>query len=193
LVSDPAREDDPTTPNPGRGTILVALLIDAEDLDLQFRDILAGQSDITVVNSDGDPDVIFADRPVSIPGASLILVHDRRSGQATLQTSEVKAVVDRAVDSGTVSAIVRLVAAGYSVMPVRSVRDSGANDNPLTERERQVLELLAGGSSNKAIARALGVMPSTAKFHVASILDKLGAESRIDAIAIAIRRGLIFL
>jgi two-component system nitrate/nitrite response regulator NarL len=59
----------------------------------------------------------------------------------------------------------------------------------LTPREREVLALLAGGTSNKGIARRLQVSPNTVKFHVAAILDKLDAASRMEAVAAAMRRG----
>jgi DNA-binding NarL/FixJ family response regulator len=64
---------------------------------------------------------------------------------------------------------------------------------PLTRREQQVLELLALGLSNKAVAERLGVSEHTAKFHVNSILGKLGAENRTEAIVQAARLGLIVL
>lgn len=64
---------------------------------------------------------------------------------------------------------------------------------PLTPREIEVLELLAEGLSNKAIATELGVSDQTVKFHVASISGKLGAANRTDAVRLAVRRGLIAL
>jgi DNA-binding NarL/FixJ family response regulator len=63
----------------------------------------------------------------------------------------------------------------------------------LTPRELQVLQLLAEGASNKAIARRLGVTPHTAKFHVASIVTKLDATGRTDAVARAMRLGLLMI
>jgi len=63
----------------------------------------------------------------------------------------------------------------------------------LTPRELEALELLAEGLSNRAIAQRLGVTERTAKFHVESILGKLGAESRSEAIVLAARRGLVTL
>jgi len=63
----------------------------------------------------------------------------------------------------------------------------------LTERERQVLALLAEGKSNKAIARSLAISLHTTKFHVASLLTKLGATGRTDAVAQAIRIGALML
>jgi two-component system nitrate/nitrite response regulator NarL len=70
---------------------------------------------------------------------------------------------------------------------------SALDAEPLTAREREVLALLAEGLSNKAIARRLGVAERTAKFHVESILGKLGAETRSEAIVIAARSGFIAL
>ena len=61
----------------------------------------------------------------------------------------------------------------------------------LTPRELEVLALLAEGASNKLIARRLGISVHTAKFHVASIMAKLGAGSRTEAVTIGMRRGLV--
>jgi len=66
-----------------------------------------------------------------------------------------------------------------------------ATDIELTPRELDVLSLLAEGASNKTIARQLGISVHTAKFHVGSILDKLDATGRTDAVAHAARRGVI--
>lgn len=72
-----------------------------------------------------------------------------------------------------------------------------AEDSPplesLTDRETQVLELLAEGLSNKAIAGRLGISDQTIKFHVASIAGKLGAHNRTETVRLAVRRGLIVL
>jgi DNA-binding CsgD family transcriptional regulator len=63
----------------------------------------------------------------------------------------------------------------------------------LTPRELEVLALLAEGASNKLIARRLGISTHTAKFHVASLIEKLDAVSRTDAVAHAARLGVIHL
>jgi two-component system, NarL family, nitrate/nitrite response regulator NarL len=63
--------------------------------------------------------------------------------------------------------------------------------DPLTNRELQVLRMVADGLLNKEIAGKLGISDHTAKFHVAQILAKLGAASRTEAVTIAIRRGLV--
>jgi DNA-binding CsgD family transcriptional regulator len=61
----------------------------------------------------------------------------------------------------------------------------------LSAREQQVAELLVEGASNKLIARRLGISVHTAKFHVAAVLEKLGARNRADAVAIVMREGLV--
>jgi DNA-binding CsgD family transcriptional regulator len=63
----------------------------------------------------------------------------------------------------------------------------------LTPREHDVLDLLVDGTSNKEIARRLGITGSTVKFHVRSIADKLGADGRAEAVAHALRRGIVHL
>jgi len=97
-----------------------------------------------------------------------------------------------------IEASIRAVAVGLVVLhpdaldqpaPVRSNVDGGV----LTPREIEVLGMLAGGLPNKAIARKLGVSAHTVKFHVGSIMTKLHASSRTEAVTDGIRRGLIFL
>ena len=78
----------------------------------------------------------------------------------------------------------------------RSSPDRAVTSEPpesLTARELEVLQMLASGSGNKEIAARLKISEHTAKFHVASILGKLGASSRTEAVAIGLRRGLILL
>jgi DNA-binding CsgD family transcriptional regulator len=66
-------------------------------------------------------------------------------------------------------------------------------DIALSARELEVLALLAEGASNKLIARRLGISTHTAKYHVASLLEKLDAVSRTDAVAHAARIGVLHL
>ena len=82
-------------------------------------------------------------------------------------------------------------AADAAVVPFTAVSASAEGDFPLTPRELEVLALLAEGASNKVIARRLGISVHTAKFHVGSLLDKLDAIGRTDAVAHAARRGVI--
>lgn len=64
---------------------------------------------------------------------------------------------------------------------------------PLTARERDVLQMLSEGLGNKEIAARLKISEHTVKFHVASILGKLAASTRTEAVSIALRRGLVLL
>jgi DNA-binding NarL/FixJ family response regulator len=65
--------------------------------------------------------------------------------------------------------------------------------DPLTSRESEVLALLAEGAGNREIAAKLGVSEHTAKFHVSSILSKLGATTRTEAVTRGYRLGLILI
>jgi DNA-binding CsgD family transcriptional regulator len=105
------------------------------------------------------------------------------------------AMVDRlALLLGGVAGL-RLAAPGEAATVALVSRDPRAVAEPaeveLTPRERDVLLLMAEGASNKAIARRLGISVHTAKFHVGSLLDKLDATGRTDAVAHAARRGVI--
>jgi two-component system, NarL family, response regulator YdfI len=71
--------------------------------------------------------------------------------------------------------------------------ETGEMFEPLTPREKEVLQMLASGLGNKQIAARLKISEHTAKFHVASILGKLGASSRTEAVSLGLRRGLILL
>ena len=64
---------------------------------------------------------------------------------------------------------------------------------PLTERELEVLGIVAAGLGNKEVAARLEISEHTVKFHVASIMGKLGAGSRTEAVTLAIRQGLIMI
>lgn len=89
---------------------------------------------------------------------------------------------------------VRLVPAGEAADVVLAPPQSSAPSDPdaaLTPREREVLELMAEGASNKMIARTLAISVHTAKFHVGSVIDKLDATGRTDAVAQAARLGVI--
>jgi DNA-binding CsgD family transcriptional regulator len=79
------------------------------------------------------------------------------------------------------------------VAATESAPASDNNDGALTPRELEVLALMAEGASNKSIARRLGISVHTAKFHVGSLLDKLDATGRTDAVAQAVRQGVIHL
>jgi DNA-binding CsgD family transcriptional regulator len=78
-----------------------------------------------------------------------------------------------------------------AVVSQQRAQQADEQDAALTPREIQVLNLLAEGASNKSIARRLGISVHTVKFHVASLLDKFEAIGRTDAVAHALRLGVI--
>ena len=82
-------------------------------------------------------------------------------------------------------------AANAYVLLIPVTQDEDPLVEALTPRETQVLELVADGLSNKAIAGVLGLSDETVKFHLASIFGKLGASNRTDAVRLALRHGLI--
>lgn len=94
---------------------------------------------------------------------------------------------------------VRTVAAGGSLLQpdvtdrllAHVSRERGPEPDPLTPRETEVLVLLSRGLQNREIAARLYVTERTVKFHVSSILHKLGAENRTEAVTVAAQRGLV--
>lgn len=89
------------------------------------------------------------------------------------------------------------VAAGAETPEEAQLADAASDalvvHEPLTARERDVLEWLSLGLSNRGIAERLGISEHTVKFHVTSIYGKLGVSSRAEAVRGAARRGLITL
>ncbi|MDI3564707.1 helix-turn-helix transcriptional regulator [Bradyrhizobium sp. Arg816] len=103
------------------------------------------------------------------------------------------ALADRlAILLGNIAGL-RLAAPGEAATATVMARDPRImpEDIALTQRELDVLALMAEGASNKLIARQLGISVHTVKFHVGSLLDKLDATGRTDAVAHAARRGVI--
>jgi DNA-binding NarL/FixJ family response regulator len=169
--------------------------------------------------TDEDADVVLIDRLVATALPAIALTPDA-IGPAPYRSSpaNVCAVVPADTDADMLAAVITVVAAGYALTARQDVDDAGgsldaedagagAGDDAerwtvrggaagepgvaLSAREREVLTLLAGGASNKEIALVLGLSVSTVKFHVAAITGKLGARSRVDAVAIAVRAGLV--
>jgi DNA-binding NarL/FixJ family response regulator len=135
--------------------------------------------------------------------ATVLLTDDISLAQAAL-AGGVAAVLPTDVSRGVLVAAIAAAARGLSVLEPgllsRVVHESawqkGLPAQPsleLTAREGEVLTLLAEGASNKLIGRRLGISVHTVKYHVASILEKLDATGRTDAVAHAARLGLILL
>lgn len=141
-------------------------------------------------------DAQVTDQPHSREGVPTILLGDRHR---TASENGVRAVLPLSAGGSLIAAAIRLALAGYRTVPATDrAHPSQANGHSplpvqLTQREREVIALLAEGASNKVIARRLDISVHTAKFHVAAILEKLGAVNRTDAIATAMREGLVLL
>jgi two-component system nitrate/nitrite response regulator NarL len=115
------------------------------------------------------------------------------------------AIVSREASAAELRAATTAAAQGFAVLPAAvatrllpervPLSDGGLAESPesLTPREREVLELLAHGLSNRQIGERLGISEHTAKFHVASLCGKLGAVSRTEAVSRGVRRGLLTL
>jgi DNA-binding NarL/FixJ family response regulator len=190
-------------------TVTVEFAIGDPELAEHVRDALAERRGFELVAPDegGSADVLITDsvdRPTDAPPA-LVLLSDASEAAEALRRGAT-AVLPADAGSQVLRAAVRAVALGLTAMPAERRQDligaparheiedgSEATEAPpaLTARELQVLQLLAEGASNKAIARRLGITPHTAKFHVAAIAAKLGASGRTDAVARAMRLGLV--
>ncbi len=137
------------------------------------------------------PVVLLTDTPVALGAAEAL-----RAG--------VRAVLPRHASAEQLLAAVQAAAVGLAVLPATalgaflppatpSALATQPLIEPLTRREREVLQMLAAGLGNKEIAARLTISEHTVKFHVAAILGKLGASTRTEAVAIGIRHGLILL
>jgi NarL family two-component system response regulator YdfI len=117
-------------------------------------------------------------------GARAVLLNEVSAEQlrAALEAAAAGLVV---VHPSAVSALLPSPAALSS--PIREPPE------PLTPREREVLQLVSAGLGNKEIAGRLSISEHTVKFHVASILGKLGASTRTEAVSMGIRHGLVLL
>jgi DNA-binding NarL/FixJ family response regulator len=128
--------------------------------------------------------VALADDPASLWTPAARAVGLRAALPRTATGEELTGAV-RAVHAG----LFALHAAALSTARARGI--ATAPGAPLTSREHAILEMVADGFSNRAIAARLGISRHTVKFHVASILGKLGAGTRTEAVALALRRGLL--
>jgi DNA-binding NarL/FixJ family response regulator len=161
--------------------------------------------DVVVVDLGDEPRITleWIEREVGQSPAVLFAREAEDYGVLTLPGLAARALLSHDSTAEEIQAAVLAVAAGLVVvepavaMRVFATRPDapGDRDEPvtLTPRELDVLPLIASGLPNKAIALRLGISEHTAKFHVASVLGKLGAGSRAEAVMIAARRGLLHL
>lgn len=201
----------------------VAVLADLPSVRLGLTDMLAAHGHTVVPLEMGEDagvwvldaptppilDRLTAHRYSDTPRAAVVLSDDARQPiQLAIAGLRGWACLSRETDADQLDLAVRCVDAGLVLLDLplaastmASAGLAAASTNltpppgtePLTGRETQVLQLVAQGLPNKGIARQLGISENTAKFHVASLTGKLGANSRTEAVTLAARRGLIIL
>ena len=163
-----------------------------------------------------EPDVVFMD--VRMPGMSGIEATKqiRKANPATkvilITIDESRGAISEAIQAGVSGYLLKdasadaLVDAAKQAVEGRAVihpqltktfieevqhADEAPTTTPLSKREREILQMVANGSTTKEVARDLGISPHTVKTHLERIFEKLGANDRAQAVAIAIRTGLV--
>ncbi|HYO97387.1 MAG TPA: response regulator transcription factor [Polyangiaceae bacterium] len=133
------------------------------------------------------------------PGVPVLALVGTTERTRELVRAGARGVIARDASAETLSAASIAVASGLCTLDESALSQlvspapNGADIAPLTPREREVLELIAEGLSNKLIGVRLDISEHTAKFHVNSILEKLEADTRTDAVVRAARRGVLSL
>jgi len=118
----------------------------------------------------------------------------RRAGVRGVLRDDVTAEELTAAVAATMAGLVVLHPTAVIARPIAAARSRKVSERTgLTPRELEILEMMAEGMSNRRIAARLGISGYTVKFHVASVLGKLGAATRTEAVTLGVRHGLISL
>lgn len=189
-----------------RGVQIVGSAGNVESMGSQLLD---AEPEVILVDTSGESSAAvlesLAESDLASEAALIVLVDHPPSGLvAEAFRAGVRAVLPSDISPGQLVAALEAVSAGLVVMHPSEVTTAlpaiaptsppvTGLAEPLTRREREVLQMLASGVGNKEIAAQLVISEHTVKFHVTSILGKLGAASRTEAVALAIRLGLILL
>ena len=184
-----------------------------------LESLVAGDPAVEVAGSFADlssvealrPDVVLAALPVEelappadglAPAIVLLSADAQPAWSQEVLRLGVRAVLPRDAGPAEVLAAVEAASTGLAVVDPHDLEALLSASNPtaaaaestvLTPRELEVLRLMAEGAANKNIAWKLGISEHTVKFHVASILAKLNASTRTEAVAIGIRKGMILI
>jgi two-component system, NarL family, response regulator YdfI len=157
--------------------------------------------DVIVIDSDSTRDL----SPEEASDAAIVLLtelSDARSISRLLR-SGVRAILSRESEPDDVLSAIYAAYDGLVLLNTataeslaavygdQSLESESELSEEITSRETDVLRMLAEGLVNKDIAARLGISEHTVKFHISSILDKLGASTRTEAVTLGIRRGLI--
>ena len=170
------------------------------------------QPGVVVVAVDAGGEAAFESLGWVAAGVPIILLVENSARQISQALPPgVRAILPRNVTPAEIAGAIEGVSAGLYVFhpsdvdsismlrpreaPVAEVAPELAEPlvEPLTPREIEVLQLLSEGLGNKEIASRLNISEHTAKFHVASIMGKLGAMSRTEAVTLGIRHGLVMI
>ena len=163
----------------------------------ELSDGLPLGTDVLVVDLAQEDRELRAAFDEELSGLPMVLLVDGNAGPPAAGRAWLAADASEAALAAAVTA----VAAGLSVtdpalgpaLPEAASDDLDGEPVALTAREHDVLVLLAAGLPNKGIARDLGISEHTVKYHVGSLLSKLDAQSRTEAVTVAARRGLLTL
>lgn len=157
-------------------TILMEVMVD-DGIDLVKQLIeVSPDSNIIILTYKQDRNPVFEALQAGVAGYLIKDMSTEDLVDAIIETDDGKQVIAHEVISDLVD----------------QTRDSDPDlGKDLTRREREVLELMPEGLTNKELARKLHVSPSTIKNHISNILAKLEAESRVSAVAIALRNNLV--
>jgi DNA-binding NarL/FixJ family response regulator len=188
-------------PRTGDAVRRIALQIDDPEMLDRVATSLAAEPSTVLMAAGRGADVVISDHlPSRADPPTIVLAAD--PNPSDFLKPAVAAVLPRDCTGPDLRLAVEAVMRGFAILPRPSLGigsddpdgvSRGTAEDLLTAREREVLRLLAEGASNKIIARRLGISFHTAKFHVASIAAKLDATGRTDAVAQAVRLGLIML
>lgn len=129
--------------------------------------------------------LVIGESPVVRAGLEAALESDRFEVVGACDLAGSAAMMD-----STDAEAVFMDTASFGGVPVSEHKLRSAD---LTPREIEVLRLLADGASNKIIAHKLGISDHTVKFHVTSILSKMNAGTRTEAVTLGVRMGLVYL
>jgi two-component system, NarL family, response regulator YdfI len=163
------------------------------------------EPDVIVAELQSRDDGVLADvRSAAANSVPVVLLVPGSAAEwADMLRQGVKAILPANATGAQIAAATEAAAAGLVVLDPAEVESllqtPPANEAPvappeaLTAREIEVLRLVAEGLANKEVAARLGVSEHTVKFHVASIMGKLGAASRTEAVMLGIRHGLVLI
>ncbi len=185
-----AFEPTPEQPHPRHRRLRVSVSARSPVVQAGIETLLRESGFIEIARHDAEVQVTET-APASAHGAPAVWLSD----EGTLRDG-VRAVLPREASEQEIVAAVEAVAAGLIAVHPQFLETLQARPvmelaEPLTPRESEVLRLLAEGVANKEIAWRLSISEHTVKFHVASVLDKLNASSRTEAVAKGIRSGLV--